>query len=382
MTPSRFPIRNSRGSALILFLGVAAAVSIIAAGMVMLLLNTQHSTAMERQRTSAFDVAEAALDVGMQKLGSHWPTSSTNSTWFPAADFFDSNYEDLFPNATANPDTFVQVRLADNTDPSQPFDADEDGYVYLDAQARIGKRASRVHALIEVTYYDFNLLRGLALYTRGVPTNKGGDPKITVEVFPPGDTVCSWATPDVDPTSAQGKALATFGAPYMAWLNSTSATVPQRTDILSDETIAQVEALASDMGRFSDYGAGSVPGSYSVQDGLCVVKAASGVVSMNGNEVHNSEQQPGVLLILGGATLRMTGNSQFYGLIYCQGNVETDKSNGTPRIHGMLITDGKLTGSGTPDIRYNDRCIAGISHQFPVGTRLVPGYWRELKPTM
>ena len=47
----------------------------------------------------------------------------------------------------------------------------------------------------------------------------------------------------------------------------------------------------------------------------------------------------------------------------------------------FTIEDGEFVSGGTPDIRYNDLCIRNLDSQFPIGTRVVPGYWRELKPT-
>ena len=363
---------KQRGSALILFMGVAAAVTVVAAGMIMLLINTQHSTARERQRTKAFNVAEAALDVAMEELGQRWPTSATTSTWFDAATFDDRFPADEFPGADASdPQDFVQVRLTDNSDGTKAFDYNGDGLVYVDAQARVGAKASRVHAQVEAMYFPINAYRGLALWAGGSVTSNGGDPKVTVEVFPPGNTDCSWA--------AKGEAESEIGASYMDLLQGEAA--PDRQEVLSDEKILQLKMLAENTGRFFTDAAGpaATPDGYG---GLCVIEAAGGEVTLTGGEVYNSEDQPGILLVLGGATVRFGGTVQFYGLIYCANMVSADRVHGTPVIHGMLITEGDLTGSGTPDVRYNDKCLRGLNKQFPVGSRLVPGYWRELTPTM
>ena len=363
---------RSRGSALILFIGVAAAVSIIAAGLVMLLVNTQHSTARERQRTKAFNVAEAALDVAMEELGQRWPTSATTTTWFDAATFASRFSADEFPGAdSANPQDFVQVRLSDNTDVTKDFDYNEDGLVFVDAQARVSGRAARVHAEVQAIYFNTNPYRGLALWAGGDVTSNGGDPKVTVEVFPPGGTDCSWA--------AKGTADAAIGASYMNLLQGASA--PDRQAVLSDEKILQLKIIAQNTGRYftSVTGPASTPEGY---EGLCVIEASGGEVPLIGNQIYNSEDQPGVLLVLGGASLEFGGTTQFYGLVYCAGTLSADRTHGTPVIHGMLVVEGSLTGSGTPDVRYNDKCVRGLNKQFPVGSRLVPGYWRELTPTM
>lgn len=367
-SPSRSS--RSRGSALILFIGVAAAVSIIASAMLILVVNTQHSSAMERERSKAFNVAEAALDVAMEELGHAWPTSATNSTWFNATEFAARFPTAEFPGATS-PQTFVHVRLTDNDDATKSFDYNGDGQVFVDAQARVGKKAARVHAAVQVIYNNINAMRGLALWAGGNVRSDGGDPKVTVEVFPPGDTDCSWA--------AKGTADAAVGASYMNLLQGAGA--PSRQSVLSDEKIAELKALAQSAGRY--FTSTSAPASTADgYGGLCVIEAPSGEVQLTGGSTYNTEDQPGILLVLGGATIRFGGSTQFFGIVYCASTINADRAHGTPIIHGMLITDGSLVGSGTPDIRYNDKCVRGLNNQFPMGSRLVPGYWRELTPTM
>lgn len=376
MKRSRSPIHESRGSALILFLGVSAAVSILAAALVLLVVNTQHSTAMERQRTKAFGVAEGALDVAMQALGRNWPSSSTSTSWLDASvqeytDKIVENQSSEFPGVNS---TSVRVQLTDNKDATKAFDSNGDGLVFLDSQARIGGKAARVHTLVQATYFDFNLLRGLALWAGHTVVNSGGDPKVTVEVFPPDTTTGSWATPEVTDPS-----LATLGASYMTWLSGDAA--PSLDEVISNDTLINVIALAKRSGRY--YTDVNAPANY---DGLCVIDALSGTVRLTGNTSNNSPEQPGALIILGGASLSMAGTVDYYGVIYSKGDITADHDNGnvnhgTARIHGMLIADGNFVGGGTPDIRYNDLCIRNLDSQFPIGTRVVPGYWRELKPT-
>jgi len=374
MKPSPSHCSGTRGSALILFLGVAAALSIAAAALVMLVINTQHSTAMERQRSKAFHVAEAALDVAMEELGHKMPTSATSLTWFDAGSFAARFSPDEFPGADAgNPLDFVQVRLTDNTDATKSFDYNGDGLVFVDAQARVGNKAARVHAQVEAIYCTTNAMRGLALWAGGVVESNGGDPKVTVEVFPPGGTECSWSA-KLPGTPAE------IGATYMNLVPSGPGGL-QRESVLSDLKIAELKSLAQSTGRYFTTVAGpaSTPESY---NGLCVIEAPSGEVQLTGGTTYNTEDQPGVLLVLGGASLRFGGNTEYFGIVYCESTVSADRTHGTPIVHGMMIVEGGLTASGTPDVRYNDRCVRGLNTQFPVGSRIVPGYWRELKPTM
>jgi hypothetical protein len=355
---------------------VVAAVSIIAVALVTTVSNTQHFSSMERQRTEAFDVAEAALDVTMEQLGQHWPTSGTSTGWQP------QNFATEFPGA------IVQVRLTDNDDATKFYDYNQDGQVFLDAQARVGKRAARVHAAVEVIYKQVNAYRGLALWVGGDMTNSGQGhgvlPKVQAEVFPPATTpegesslksgTCSWYVKGSVSTTLVAADYMTFGQ------------FPSRQAVLSDDTISAFVDLAKSSGRyFTDPLAPLfTPEGYG---GLCVIQAASGEISLNALKV-NSEELPGLLLILGDGwpssstapTLRFGGNTQYFGIVYTEGVVS--KTGGTPVIHGMLITEKDLDENGTPEIRYNDNCVRGLNARFPGGTRLVPGYWRELRPTI
>lgn len=376
---------GSRGSALILFLGVAAAVSIIAAALIILIVNTQHGTAMERQRSKAFYVAEAALDVAMEELGQAWPTSATNSSWFNTQAFAARFPPNEFPGADAtNPQTFVQVRLSDNTDATKSFDANGDGFVFVDAQARVGKRAARVHAEVQAIYMIGNTVRGLALWSGGDVgyTSTDSKPKVTVEVFPPADKegnqpTASWA--------ATGTVNPYFGASYMNVLQGSSA--PTRQSILSDEKIIELTTLAQRTGRYFTSATAPLDTAQGY-GGLCVINdpIAGSSVPLIGLGLINSQDQPGMLLVLGGATtIDFGGNTEFFGIVYSASTgsgKDFDRAHGTPVIHGMYITEGPLTPGGTPDIRYNDISVRGLNNQFPVGSRLVPGFWRELRPTM
>ncbi len=365
MRPSPSPSSGAAGSTLVLFLGIVAAVSIIAVALVTAVVNTQHSSSMERQRTEAFDVAEAALDVTMQQLAQHWPTSATSAGWQP------QNFATEFPGA------IVQVRLTDNDDATKFYDYNQDGQVFLDAQARVGKRAARVHAAVQVIYKQVNAYRGLALWVGGNLTNNGGGhgvlPKVQAEVFPPGGT-SSWYVKGTVSTNR-------LAADYMSF-----GQFPARQSVLSDETISELVELARSSGRYftSPLAPLSTPEGYG---GLCVIQAASGDVILNALWM-NSEELPGILLILGDGwpnsstapTLRIGGDTQYFGIVYTEGAVS--KANGTPVVHGMLITERDLDENGTPEIRYNDNCVRGLNARFPAGTRLVPGYWRELRPTI
>ena len=87
---------------------------------------------------------------------------------------------------------------------------------------------------------------------------------------------------------------------------------------------------------------------------------------------------PGIFLILGGSTLEWGGTGQFYGVIYSEGPMNT--SHGTADIHGMVITNDTEDMRGTPNILYNDDCIANLDQRFPSLVRRIQNTWREVQP--
>ena len=109
---------------------------------------------------------------------------------------------------------------------------------------------------------------------------------------------------------------------------------------------------------------------------------------------YNSEANPGLLMVMDlpldpaddaspketRPDLRIIGNTDYWGVIYCQGTVST--ANGTPIIHGMVVSEESFDLTGTADIRYNDRCISRLNTQWLTNTRLAPNGWRELQPDL
>jgi type II secretory pathway pseudopilin PulG len=393
-------VRRQRGSALILFLGVAAALSVLSLAVVVLVTNTQANTARERSRTKAFNVAEAALDVAMLELTRNWPTV-TSPTPFDYTGFESNFPAEEFSRPTIPGASFVSVDYVDDLTSGSDRDFPSNGILYVDAQAVIGTRAARVRAKVQAVYYDLNLLHGIAVWTGGqlLSTGGGGNPDIVVEVFPPGSTTVSVA-------SVGGVAEDDVRALFMPLLEGEDA--PTREEVLSTATIEGLVELAKESGRYfgTDNGYATAEAAWAAADprkdgsgyeGLVVIDApvadatkALQLGPRSAQQSYNTEARPGILMIMDRpildnpsphpAGLQFNGSPDYYGVIYCQGPVST--GNGTPIIHGMLITESDFNLIGTADIRYNDRCMSQLSNQWLTNTRLVPNGWRELQPVV
>lgn len=371
----------SRGSALILFMGVMAALVIMAVAVVTLLANAQHSTSREKARTTAFDVAEAAIDVGMHLLADEWP-GSEETAW--AADEL-TQRESAFMTqfgvtAGIDHDGSVQLLLLDDTgdDPmvADSWDSNGNGYVWVDAQARVNGVSSRIRAMVKADFFQFGLAKGIVLFAGGELDSNGLDENHYMigagDVTVGGPQPVSIAIRDTDPPWDPSVA-----APYV---DQDPPYVPTRNELLSDDAIADLKLLAQ---RDNSYYT-QVPASPSAYEGLCVIEVPEGTTvrmpefSDSPSRDFNSVTNPGVLLVLGGGNLELKGQLEYYGVIYCSGSIGF--AAGNPIIYGMVIAEHDVTVAGGPQIIYREDCLTRLDAQFETSTQLVPNYWRELSP--
>ncbi len=100
---------NERGAALIMLIGMTAALAILAATLVFVIANQSKATAITRARTQSFYGGEAALDSAVQrlKIARPMPTAS-GQTWLTQADLA-AAFNNQFP-----PGSTVAYKIYDN----------------------------------------------------------------------------------------------------------------------------------------------------------------------------------------------------------------------------------------------------------------------------
>jgi type II secretory pathway pseudopilin PulG len=380
-------LRNQDGASLIILIGVIAALSILAVSVVRLTGNVQHNTQRERMRVKAFGLAEAALDVARQQLSRGWPTAEQPASFdagaFTASFFSDLGTSDEFPQPSSG-SPLVRVRFEDDGNPAVAYDANDNGRLIIDSQAATGNGRARIRAEVQAVFFDVGLIEGVPLYAGDYIDNNsvgnGSNPKVTVEVFPPNSTSATIYSYNL------GIKLDLIGAWYTQ-LRQGAGNVPDRNAILPDTTIQGLKKIAQSMQPpkyFDEAALAARGGTLSDEElsGLCVVEASSAwtiqLGQLNAHEVYNSEREPGILLVLGGAGIKLCGQTEYFGVVYTAGDLSCDV--GTPIVHGMLITDGIMDLKGTPDIRYNWNCVRRLSREWLSGARLMPNYWREVQP--
>jgi Tfp pilus assembly protein PilX len=183
--------RQQEGAALIMLLGIMAALSIIAVMLVSVIVNQQFTTARTRAKMQSFYADEAALDSGVRiaQVASPMPTSAPPSgSWIS-----DAQLQAAFGAAFA-PGAEVEYRLYDDlstVDPAITWDSNANRRMWVEATATFKKRTTRARVLVQqmtvpfaaalpkaVTYSDTGiaLLGGSDLYAvdaDGTPINDG-----------------------------------------------------------------------------------------------------------------------------------------------------------------------------------------------------------------
>ena len=376
---SQSPRGGSRGSALILFMGIAAALSILAIALVAVLANAQHSTSRDKARTTAFDVAEAAVDVTMQSLSGTWPKADsawTASSFATKAPSFQSTFG--VTNEATSGDA-VWVSVLDDSSTGTPgtvgWDQNGNGYLWIDAQARVNGVSSRIRAMLQAKFYEINVPRAWAVVTDGslysnAPGGNDASGKYKI------------GAQDVSIGGPQPVSIAIGGTIYnseVAWpyVDQNPTTKPHANEILTPDMIADLTQIADQTGKLFKNGA--LP-SHDDFNGLCVVVAGPETtitLGQNGDSF-NKPASPGVLLVLGGAKLKLAGNTEYYGVIYSEGDIGV--ANGHPIIYGIVVTKGSFDMAGVAQVIYREDCLINLNHQFQTSTKFVPSYWRELRP--
>lgn len=372
-----------RGAGLVLIIGVVAALAISAAVLVAFTGNIQHNTADTRTHVKSFGVCEGALDAGMAMLSRQWPVSDSAIPIFDADAFRDQFDEAEFPRPQSG--DFINLDWYDNDDPvsGERWDQNGDGMLWMVAQANVGNRSTRVMSLVQRRWLTMSLPRGIPLWAGGdlLSNGQGNNPKIRIEIPPPpneaGEVLVTVHVTGVIEESDVTQDGVT---------QKTGAEVSPLEEVFPQALVDSLTNTAQANGRyFTSLAAAETSGSDAVWSpsgglsGLTVIAPeVPTTIKVTGNIVLNSEDQPGILMILGGSTLVWGGTGQFYGVIYSEGPMDT--SNGTADIHGMVITNNTEDMRGTPNILYNDNCIVNLNERFPSLVRRVQNSWRELQP--
>ncbi|MEA2368159.1 MAG: hypothetical protein QOH38_877 [Thermoleophilaceae bacterium] len=382
--------REESGFALIvtlmlLFVSLAIGIAVVARAD-----SQSNLSAHERTRESSFSLAEAAMNAETVQLSRSWPTASsapsqcdptsTNTACpLPAAVTNGYSGKDYASSCATAPGTLLwKTTVRDNLITSgvaekywttavnsrAAYDANGDGSVWLRSTASVQCDKVSMVSIVSRSSTPMDFPSGVVNANWFATSNQGR--KVIV------DTLGTYATPprpasQPAPIVLRCTGVSTNCANYQTDKGQVQPPAVQTNATTSSTTLtlAQIQSLerqASAAGTL--YGCPASGANLSSVNGAPVVIQGPCNVSIGSNTIVNSSATPGVLVIENG-TFTMSGNSLFYGLLYCvnrqgsSGSVVTISGNAT--LQGAISIDGNgglTAGSSKTNVIYDSRVPA------------------------
>lgn len=380
--------RSESGVALIMIVGVIAALAILASALVALSLNVMHNTGAQTQEVKAFNVAEAGLDTGQATLWASWPGPLATEPSVDASAFQAQFPLSTFPAPASG--QFIDVRFYDDDGQSLPtpginrdvhVDANDNGIMWIESRGATGSGSAEVMACVQKVSRDLQIRDGVAIYSEGNIEIKGTGNQPVVGLDPPAsaaqvlaggnidfngnsdveggiglDEYTDATLEDVFPAEIllnvieSGKSFANWAA-YTSWKNAHPGVEPFATD----PRIIIIEN--------GDVDAKSLPD--------------TDVDPATGLDTVWSEEDPGILVLLNGSFNQTGQHKTIYGIVYV---AEGMILGGNAEIHGMVVAKGWANMHGTRAVDYNQNVIANLQRPLTLSVKLVSNTWRELNP--
>ncbi|MEM4724523.1 MAG: pilus assembly PilX N-terminal domain-containing protein [Candidatus Hadarchaeum sp.] len=100
----------------------------------------------------------------------------------------------------------------------------------------------------------------------------------------------------------------------------------------------------------------------------------TGNTQISSNLTIGSPTAPVVLIVDG--ELKITGNVQIHGIVYCTAIVWDNTGMGTVNIYGGAVAEGSFTGNGTPTITYDTGVLNKLNKEMGRYAKVL-GTWRD-----
>ncbi len=377
-------------------------------------------TGLQRQRETAFNYAEAAINAQVYALSQRgqwagpandYPTCgpATGTTECPA----DAQLKALFPTADVTPDATWATSVRDNVTANPNFysdaliagqpprDANADGQVWVRAEATIRGRRRVMVALVREQSQQEAIPHAALLAGRLSISNEGN--KVIIDAGG-GSTESGLVAVRCD--AVLGESVACKGHELGHAPNQTEVKLNQTLDQQISPNVAQDAYVG---GQPCPTGGGVVACAmsqesldrlkqtaitYGTHHTTCPSTLTGKVVWLNvgaatrctytGNTTFNSEAQPGVVIIESGS-LQLGGATTYYGVAYhtyLATAAVAIELQGNATIQGGVIVDGNgmvIAGSNGLNIRIDDRGFDAVRSIATAG--IVQNTWRELIPT-
>jgi Tfp pilus assembly protein PilX len=407
--------RDEGGWALVTAL-MLMAVMVVGGASLMAAVDTETgSSKVERQRETAFNLAEAALNAQLFALSRDWagkgmaanaaantaanpypawctpastssrcPSSPALTSAFASTDAAGSTWNTTVRDDGASPlDTFY----SDDAIASQPgYDANKNGKLWVRAQATARGQTRTIVALVQAQQQEEDILHAAVAAGRLNLTNDGNKPLI--DGGGPVMVRCAMV-----PSDPNGPCLGQeFGAgrfkdqpALMDFLQTqipgtTPTSNPAMGTAMTPDAVARLKARAiADGTYFQTCDPTKLAGAVVwIVQGTCAAPAGN----------INAPDKPGMLILEKG-TISVTAQTDFYGVVYAlnagsppiSGPVVTVHADGV--IHGGVLVDGPgvvEVGSNKSNVVYTPNAFKAVESYGSAG--VIQNTWREIKGTL
>ncbi|HWH96519.1 MAG TPA: pilus assembly PilX N-terminal domain-containing protein [Baekduia sp.] len=409
MIPTRF--KQEDGVALVVAVILMAMMLSLALIAINLADGQARTTAQQRQRESAFNVAEAALNAQVTQLSQHWADiSGTGTGACPGATYCPTTAEltGLIPSADANVAVTWKTNVyddsaaldgffADSRISNQPsWDANGDGKVWVRAEAQV-RGHTRVLVSLVQKQTQLESVPHAAIVAGALTIENNGqhsDPIIDAN----GGLIavrCPVVDGEADPCLGQplGKAPTKDPAQWSALLTnqingfSSAQTGYPAASLFTQDQIYRFIATAKAGGTYYT----SCP---STLAGAVVVVDMTGDCSYTGSVTWNTQPDPGFVIFLRAtSTLKLGGTTTYNGIIYhanmgnppilssaTQSSASLIMTSGNTLINGGVIIDGPGrmdAGESGMNIRFDDHGYDAVQSLAAAG--IIQNSWREIQ---
>jgi hypothetical protein len=395
------PLSDERGSTVVTAMLVMFVLVAFATTLAAFVDSDQADSRRERERESSFNLTEGALNAQIYQLSTRWPSASADESPYPGSCTPGSTHPDC-PNGAAIQSNFTTVdhaptttqwetQVRDNGGASPnywsddllttqlTYDANEDNFLWVRAEAVVRGRTRVLVALVEAENVTLNFPRA-ALVSGHFQTSNNGN-KVIIDTngvgnqFLPGDIIvrCALTSPG----------CASYDANKGQIEPNTVQSNPEQPRAVSVEALDQLRARAKAEGN---YYAGCAPSLAGDEPGELVFMEYADACQYNGNAVYNTVQKPGYVVIARGTIAKTNGTADFHGIIY-HANLDNLATNvitltGNISIFGSIVIDGPgglSAGSSKVNLVYDPNVFNGFNAFGTAG--IVQNTFREITPS-
>lgn len=420
--------RREDGWALVTALTLMLVMAVFAMGTMALVDNEQRQSAAGRQRETAFNVAEAAMNAQMFQLSRKWPgknaslaypdrcTETSTAGGCPSAATLISLYSspDTMPTATWT--TVVR----DNLDPSNPrcdnrpgdqsywddsliaaapsYDCNDDGRLWVRSTSTVFGRTRSMVALVRSEPRLEELPQATLISGRLAIGNNGN--KAIINTTGGGTTASAGPVrvrcrPEDDPTAACLGHQLSNGGGLLSNLTNLLASLTQILNVQITPNVATTSYQGGDVMTPDEL---ERLKQTAIADNTyyttCPTSLAGDVVFIDtsvqcayrDNAVYNSPNEPG-LVIMANGSLVLDGSVRYYGVIYHANAADSTGTavqiQGSARVQGGVLIDGNASlavgNSGGANVNLVFDVNAFTKVESHGGAGLVQNTWRELR---